>query len=626
MSRAASGQTPRIAAVEPDRRASAESIAAAVGLPAELASLVVAVAKGSRLWRSERADVARELCAHFLDGLESGASAGELRERFGDPKRAAKLIRAAKRRLRPLWWRGWWAISRGVAWTLVVCFAVYGLLAARFFLGSPTIARNYSAELNAPTLAAPESDRAWPLFVEAIRQFGPLPESQYIWTSAKPDSPTEEETAAFTDANPEAMAMLRRAAGRPMMGYIYRDIADPEYMKALVISRPAISHSVPGVEKEHDNPMMVSVMLPHLGQMRVFSKWLAADARLAASRGDGGRAVEDVDAMLNIAQHMLSERFLIANYVGVAVAMVAADAGLEIAGTRGLLTDEQLQSLSHRFAGFAGGRIRLDPGGDRIMLEDTIQRFYSDDGNGDGRFVGGDPTMEHIFRDWGVVRPKAYPLMRAFQPVQSVVLPSRRTLNAMIDRFVAEYAADEALPPWKHDQRRSDESHARIMETGIYPVAPVVKSLMGGNQMEEVFSNGLAMRDHFEAKREIVLTVLALDAFARRNQRYPASLEELAPRYMPEIPLDPFDGKPLRYRAASSAEGRPLLYSIGADGVDDGGVPAVTREGRGRAENIRSIGLFRPRDHSALTAEELALREAARGDWVLWPVPVPLKE
>jgi hypothetical protein len=48
----------------------------------------------------------------------------------------------------------------------------------------------------------------------------------------------------------------------------------------------------------------------------------------------------------------------------------------------------------------------------------------------------------------------------------------------------------------------------------------------------------------------------------------PASLDALVPTYLPRVPLDPWDGKPLRY-----AIGPAKVWSIGRDGRDDGGTP-----------------------------------------------------
>ncbi len=60
--------------------------------------------------------------------------------------------------------------------------------------------------------------------------------------------------------------------------------------------------------------------------------------------------------------------------------------------------------------------------------------------------------------------------------------------------------------------------------------------------------------------------IIAIKAFKSETGNYPASLSELAPKYLPAVPPDPYDGKPLRY----SAEGK-IVYSVGADMTDAGG-------------------------------------------------------
>ena len=61
---------------------------------------------------------------------------------------------------------------------------------------------------------------------------------------------------------------------------------------------------------------------------------------------------------------------------------------------------------------------------------------------------------------------------------------------------------------------------------------------------------------------------LAATAYKAKNGAYPASMDALTPDYIAEIPVDPFDGKPLRMAAV---DGGLVLYSVGPDGKDDGG-------------------------------------------------------
>ena len=64
-------------------------------------------------------------------------------------------------------------------------------------------------------------------------------------------------------------------------------------------------------------------------------------------------------------------------------------------------------------------------------------------------------------------------------------------------------------------------------------------------------------------------TAIALDLFHRRHGRYPDRLDDLVPDFLPSVPVDPFDGRPVRFRHEPD---RLIIYSIGGDGVDNGGL------------------------------------------------------
>jgi hypothetical protein len=60
------------------------------------------------------------------------------------------------------------------------------------------------------------------------------------------------------------------------------------------------------------------------------------------------------------------------------------------------------------------------------------------------------------------------------------------------------------------------------------------------------------------------MTALALEQFrAAHNNQYPASLTELAPVYLAAIPMDPFNGKPLRYRQQDAG------YTLSCTGIGE---------------------------------------------------------
>ncbi|MEE8169011.1 MAG: hypothetical protein V3T70_00550 [Phycisphaerae bacterium] len=62
--------------------------------------------------------------------------------------------------------------------------------------------------------------------------------------------------------------------------------------------------------------------------------------------------------------------------------------------------------------------------------------------------------------------------------------------------------------------------------------------------------------------------MIALAQYHRRHGRYPDSLSELVPEFLPAVPIDVVDGEPLRYRLTDDSY---ILYSIGVNKKDDGG-------------------------------------------------------
>ena len=65
-------------------------------------------------------------------------------------------------------------------------------------------------------------------------------------------------------------------------------------------------------------------------------------------------------------------------------------------------------------------------------------------------------------------------------------------------------------------------------------------------------------------------TALAIRAYEIDHAARPAELSLLVPQYLPSIPADPFaeDNRPIGYLPNAA---HPLLYSIGENGIDQGG-------------------------------------------------------
>ena len=94
--------------------------------------------------------------------------------------------------------------------------------------------------------------------------------------------------------------------------------------------------------------------------------------------------------------------------------------------------------------------------------------------------------------------------------------------------------------------------------------------LVGWWQMRPAMRKAEAKHNRMVARRRLLTVELALRCYQQDQAGGPASLDQLVPKQLPRIPTDPFTGQPLIYRAQGT---NWLLYSVGLDGVDDGGKP-----------------------------------------------------
>jgi len=71
-------------------------------------------------------------------------------------------------------------------------------------------------------------------------------------------------------------------------------------------------------------------------------------------------------------------------------------------------------------------------------------------------------------------------------------------------------------------------------------------------------------------RSSLLMTDLGVRLFQQEHGRQPENINELVPRYLPAVPLDPFAPvpRPVRYRAET---GNFAVYSVGHDGQDNGG-------------------------------------------------------
>jgi hypothetical protein len=596
---------------------SVSSLITAAALPQSLGQLVSQTVQATRLWHRERLDVARELISHFQDGLEAGITSDDLARRFGDPKQAAPLIRRARIRCRSLAWHAWRWSFRSAAALMAIFVVVYGGLAVRYAMGKPVLAHDYLSEWNERAKAIPEADRAWPFYAKAIVEYQPPKDlrGEARWmdpdTDFRPSEPDWPKLEAHVKNNQAIVALIRQGAERPRFGFRYNDPDDTAFVKKATGSKTPIPDT--------GTPLW-EVVLPQNQESRTLSRLLTANIRIALHEKNGDSIRQDLTALIALAEHQRETNVAIAELVSFAIyAAAIADCSMVLEQQPDLLTSEDWTKLAHRFASWhEGGTIRPELGGERKLFDDLLQRVFSDDGDGDGRLTPeGLETLASLSSIWETYsgeprKPGVEPaqaLRYLIGPASMALVAGRREQRELARSLIDQSELENRGPlhTWPESSCDNKLRELSASPTDRIRYSPVLSLLPAIQQL------ALA-GERITQQRDGLLTGIALELYRRDHGDWPASLEPLVPRYLPELPLDRFTGKPLSY---TIRDGKPLVYAWGMDGQDDGG--RASTENRGQ------------HFYSDVMSKPAKPRKPGEGyDWPLFPrtrfAPEPIEE
>ncbi|WP_236254765.1 hypothetical protein [Mucisphaera calidilacus] len=589
-----------------------EWVVVSAAIPESCRGLVREVVGRLGLWRREKADVARELVAHFADGVEAGASAEELVERFGDVRQAARLIRRAKKRQRSVVYHARVLVGRVVG----VTAALYVLLTGWMMVGEPQPLSidELVARINAPIADVPVEERAWPILREIeISSRNP---SLDLWSGMYPKSEDmlpeelegdEDETVFLGDLTPEHPAwprvgvFLERAESTIEKILAATEIehlgfrVDFEYRLDEEDLRMLYGDSAKegiGYEPEPDWSAMptakrlvrqssIHVLLPHLGVLRRMSRLIQVEMVAAHYRGDTERVLTCVKAMQRIGDWARELPMMICCLVDINIKKEALErVGQFLRDDAEVYYRSELRALCHQLASMTFSVREGIESEQRFFMEEFLDRIYSKNGQltdeglecllqfenyAYGR--GGEeedtaPTWGHkLFSD--IVTSRW--LYRLGTPIASMVLADRDAMQAMADRCYAETHAYGAMPYGKMYgyysdlERLSDSTWMKFRYIPIFMFTPALSACYKNETQGRLAQDGL-------------MIAMAAELYRRDQGVWPADQAEMVPRYLPKVYVDESDEalRPLILRVDD--EGGLMIYGRGLDGDDDGGV------------------------------------------------------
>jgi hypothetical protein len=295
------------------------------------------------------------------------------------------------------------------------------------------------------------------------------------------------------------------------------------------------------------SPDAFTTLLPHgiaLGWVR---DYLWFDALCRVEEGDTEGAVRSCQAILNTGRS-IGDEFFIMQMLRMSTG-VQAVITLERALARGQAFEPSLarfQQLVEKEGAFPS--LLTMTRGERAIMDG----FF-------GALESGAARQSQIFGSQ-VAYPRFWP--PAADDVFGVLnSPGVKEAHASYVEFWTDMV-EAAKLPIEETGTEFDEERWKALPSWASPYSPLDKLLRYdvGKPVKLYRRSRAALRSAAAA--------LAAERYRMANGKWPVSLQDLMPTFLAKVPLDPYDGKPLRYRRLQDG---CVIYSIGPDGRDDGG-------------------------------------------------------
>lgn len=126
-------------------------------------------------------------------------------------------------------------------------------------------------------------------------------------------------------------------------------------------------------------------------------------------------------------------------------------------------------------------------------------------------------------------------------------------------------------PPMDSQELLFDAPSALTVKGEVISVEQATKALQASSISFLIphFVGVMKAHDRQLARYRVCVCVLAAQEYRRDHGNFPASLTDLVPNYLDEIPRDPYNDSSLKYRAEPAP---PAIYSVYKDAVDNGGI------------------------------------------------------
>jgi len=299
--------------------------------------------------------------------------------------------------------------------------------------------------------------------------------------------------------------------------------------------------------------------LDHVQQMRLIERLLVLRAYVATRRGDAAGAAESLVGAWRAAETLRREPFLVTQLVRLVCHQASVEA-LEHLLSSVAWDDAQLAKIEEQLL-----TIDYRAGMEVAVLGERVQGIMAFD---DPAMAGAGNVPKAVYQLW----------------VRDDRLTHLELMRELLDGVRGEWPVVlERTAKYKAVDRN------KTAVRGFWSSASWERpSAIAGP------FRGMVERAARETARvRAAVAGVAAARFRLAEGRWPATLEELAPNWIAAVPIDPCTGKPLLFRVEGDGV---VLYSVGVDGKDDGGVETPEVKGGVSYRNGTPDVVFRVRD------------------------------
>lgn len=295
------------------------------------------------------------------------------------------------------------------------------------------------------------------------------------------------------------------------------------------------------------------ILLPHLAVLKSVVRVLELRSIAELQSGQSDKALADIKLSFRLTESIRTEPFLISHLVRIALTAIALQPIYEgLAENK--WSDTQLAELDAELAKLDFlADYQFSMRGERSMNLKELEYIRR---TGDTSFLQSDNAGRSK-----VNLTRFIPSAFFYQNELSIARMHQQWTIPLVD------VTNQSVSPATVKQN-DNATTAALRHSSPYNIfARILMPALG---------NAVKRFARAQSNVDLARVGIALERYRLAHGNYPDSLDALAPQFMEKVPNDVIGGEPLHYRRTDNSF---ILYSVGWNGRDDGGVIAASKAG-----------------------------------------------